>query len=211
MEKLLYTCHILLISKYRLFINLSILLIIYLSFYGGKIAYCMNENTNIIAAPAIAESKSLASNSTLAKDILITEQQKQIDALKAEAVSDKKEIQKLLMQVKQQRQQNGLLGRRIGELKQIIAELKPVAEEAEHYKNAYTEQCKLNGRLGARIHELKQEVSSPIEPVVRHTTKPRLTQGSDTDSDSWRVYGDTREPYYTNYGSDSDNDLGETW
>lgn len=51
MTKLYYYAHLLLTSKYKLFINLAIISVIYLFLYGDKIVLCMNENTDAIAPP----------------------------------------------------------------------------------------------------------------------------------------------------------------
>lgn len=57
MLQLNYTTHLLLNSKYRLFINLAVIFIFYSLLYGNKIIFCMNDNTAPIEAPIVAESK----------------------------------------------------------------------------------------------------------------------------------------------------------
>lgn len=56
MKYINYQIHILLNSKYKLIINLFIIFIIYISL-SSNINYCMNENSNIIETPIIAEAK----------------------------------------------------------------------------------------------------------------------------------------------------------
>lgn len=49
--KLNYYTHLLLNSKYRMFINLFIILMIYFLIYGNKVIYCMNDNPENSLAP----------------------------------------------------------------------------------------------------------------------------------------------------------------
>lgn len=57
MQFINYQIHLFLISKYRLLINLTIILLIYSLLYGGNIIYCMNENPDIVEVPARPEEK----------------------------------------------------------------------------------------------------------------------------------------------------------
>lgn len=54
-----YFTHQLLNSKYLLYINLFLVFTFYSIFYGTKLIYCMNENTEGFSLPAIAETKEI--------------------------------------------------------------------------------------------------------------------------------------------------------
>ena len=56
MSTIQYQIHLLLNSKYRMFIHLFIIFTIYSLFYGNKIIYCMTEGSDI---PVTAEAKPL--------------------------------------------------------------------------------------------------------------------------------------------------------
>ena len=60
MNKLNYNIHLLLTSKYKIFINLFIIFVIYSFLYGNKIIYCMNDNINSVETPIMAEAKASA-------------------------------------------------------------------------------------------------------------------------------------------------------
>lgn len=55
--KINYFIHLLLNSKYRMLINLFIILMIYSLLYGNKFIYCMNENPDSVEVPPVAEAK----------------------------------------------------------------------------------------------------------------------------------------------------------
>lgn len=57
MIKLQYFAHLILQSRYKLFINIFVISIIYIFIYNDKIVSCMNNNLNITDTPAQAESK----------------------------------------------------------------------------------------------------------------------------------------------------------
>lgn len=57
MLKLNYFIHLILNSRYKLFINLFILLTIYIVLYGNNTVFCMNDNSNLGSVPEIAEAK----------------------------------------------------------------------------------------------------------------------------------------------------------
>lgn len=88
-----YQMHKILYSKYKLFINLFIISLIYILFYGNNLVYCMTENTDI---PEIAESKPKSKLTNLEQLIhrnidsyigdkaLIVKQQEEIDTLQKE-------------------------------------------------------------------------------------------------------------------------------
>src|SRR3546814_7481107 len=56
-------------SKYKLLMNLIIICFFYFILYGNKIILCMNENTNIIETPTIAEAKETYQMSELKQEI----------------------------------------------------------------------------------------------------------------------------------------------
>lgn len=71
MNNIYYNIHLILISKYKIFVNLLIILSIYFLFYENKIIYCMNDNSTGLKAPTVAEAKETASHQvqTLKKEI----------------------------------------------------------------------------------------------------------------------------------------------
>lgn len=57
MLTLKYFAHLILHSRYKLFINLFVISIIYIFLYSDKVIYCMNTNPDIGEIPPVAEAK----------------------------------------------------------------------------------------------------------------------------------------------------------
>lgn len=71
MIKINYYSHLLLNSKYRLFIHLFVLLLIYLCIYSDNILYCMNESTDAIPSPKRARVPALAGAAKEIEDYIV--------------------------------------------------------------------------------------------------------------------------------------------
>jgi hypothetical protein len=66
-NKIQYNIHKILWSKYKLLINILILSLIYLSFYGQQIIYCMTEGNDI---PVVAEAKDIRRTTSLERNLI---------------------------------------------------------------------------------------------------------------------------------------------
>lgn len=142
MNTLKYQFHLILNSNNRILINLTIIFVFYLLIYGNKAVYCMNESTNIIDIPQIAEIKSIIRPSSQALDL--------INEIKTYAESQTS----LLDLVEEQK-------------KEISSQKNLVKELSIKYKNV----CEQNGKLGDRIHELKQSNVIYTKHFTYHTEK----------------------------------------
>lgn len=173
MLKLNYQIHLILNSKYRLLVHLVVIFFIYTMIYGGKFVLCMDDNSNWIEVPRVAESKEPVRPSeqiiALRRNIQafadsrasLLEQINKKNQLIDELRGDKDFLERSNLEL---RRQNGALGHTIHDLRVQVAELRDEVSElkeiSDNNYNAYKEQCKLNGRLGHSIGELRQEISA---------------------------------------------------
>lgn len=158
MDKLKYKTHLLLNSKYRLFIHLFIISLFYLCIYGDNIIYCMNGSNNLVEAPTSQTSHSQSED--LRREITAYVGS-HVSLL--EEIDRKNEYLQHLLQISKRksleiielRKQNGALGHKIHDLREDIANLE---DEANSFYDAYKKQCKISGRLGNQVGDLKQEL-----------------------------------------------------
>lgn len=57
MSNIYYKVHLILQSKYKILVHLLIILVFYSILYSNKVIFCMNDATNSLEAPIIAEAK----------------------------------------------------------------------------------------------------------------------------------------------------------
>ena len=188
-----YQIHKILNSKYRVFINLFFILLIYSFIYGDKLIYCMNENTTASDIPVRAEEKETQSHQVQALMREVRSYAGSQIYLLEHIVDTEKTVDFMLEKYQEQQQANKALlnslgqeevlhekirsqAKTIGRLGNRIGELKPLAQETEYYRELYTEQCRLNGKLGHTIGELRQEISATtVENEALYDTNSRLT------------------------------------
>lgn len=125
MEKLYYNIHLLLISKYRLFIHLFIVSLIYLTIYGDNIIYCMNESTDTIPTPKRSRSTETIG---LAKEVeefgvSLTSTQEELIRIQAELKETKRAL----------RIQEDLVSERDGHIDYLKSKIRKVKE----YRNMH--------------------------------------------------------------------------
>lgn len=159
--KVNYLLHTLLWSKYRLLINVLIILTIYILLYSTNYAICMNNSNNIVDMPV---SQSSHSQSEDLRREITTYVESHVSLL--EEIERKNEhIQQIFqnnnrktLQIIELRKQNGALGHKIHDLRDNVANLQDDANSFYDTYEAYKRQCKISGRLGNQVGELKQEL-----------------------------------------------------
>lgn len=155
--------------------------------YTGKFALCMNDNSDWVEIPRIAEAKEPVRPSeqviALRRNIQayadshasllekIGKKSQTIDELTFERSYLRESNLEL-------RRQNGSLGRTIHDLRVQVAELREevtdLRDVANNNYNAYKKQCIASGHAGQHVHELKQELYTAKQKIERLQTSNKL-------------------------------------
>lgn len=190
MLKLNYFIHLILNSRYKLFINLFILLTIYIVLYGNNTVFCMNENTNTSSLPEVAEAKTSNSETPdLIKNIQafagsrasalenVIQEKDSIIAEKDQLLGKKDEFISLL---------NNHISRQEG----AFAALEDIVKEHD------PEACYYLAGSPPTFSDLEAKEGLTV----------RVSNATNSDDDY--IHGDRRDPHFARGGSDSDNDFG---